>query len=128
MLWYSPLDVALIFFAAYRLAMLLHHDDELGPGQIVYKLKLKLGVKETVHPLGTSQIPQPPGPPLYGLPGTLQEALLCYFCNSPWIALGLALISFFFILIDARIVGQLLLLPFAASGFTILVARYTEKK
>lgn len=123
---FSFVDVVLIFFATYRISVMLYHDDELGPSQIVYRLKLKLGVKETVPPQSTSEHPSAPGPPLYGYPGTLQEAVLCYFCNSPWIGFILAAIVLFIMPLGVPWLYQAILLPFAASGFTVLLARYTE--
>jgi len=107
-------DVVLAFFFVYRLAVMLHHDNELGPKQIIVRLKFKLGVQEAND--GT----------FFGMPGTLPEAVLCYFCNSPWIGLSVALLYLILMIVDTRLLAQLLLLPFAASGFVILVAKYTD--
>jgi hypothetical protein len=110
----SIVDVVIVFFFVYRVAIMLHHDDELGPGQVIARIKFKLGVQEAAD--GT----------FFGMPGSVQDALLCYFCNSPWIGLAVALLYLILMIVDMRLVGQLLLLPFAASGFTIVVARFTE--
>lgn len=124
---FSVVDVALIFFATYRISMMLYHDDELGPSQVLYRLKIKLGVNETPGPPAPKGFSDnPPGPPLYAYPGTFQEMLLCYFCNSPWIAFLLTALVLFIMPLGVPWLYQALLLPFAASGFTILLAKYTE--
>jgi len=107
-------DLLLVFFATYRLSTMFYHDDELGPGQLLYRIKIKLGVLEADD--GT----------LYGMPGTFQDALLCYFCNSPYIGLLTGFVAVVLALVDMRPLAQMILLPFAASGFVLLVAKYTE--
>lgn len=112
---FSLVDLLIIFFAVYRASIMLHHDGELGPNQLLYRLKIKLGVAESSNG------------DLYGMPGTLQEALLCYFCNSPWIGLIVAVTYVLLVLGNLQVVAMLLYLPLAASGFTVLVSRYTER-
>lgn len=115
MLSFSIVSVILVFFATYRLSMMLHHDDELGPSQVLARLKFRLGVMESDD--GS----------FFGHPGSFQEALLCYFCNSPYIGLLLSFVVVVLFVIDMEWLAQLMLFPFAASGFTILLARYTER-
>jgi len=113
---FSIVDLVLIFFATYRLSMMLYHDYELGPRQLIYRIKIKLGVLEADD--GT----------LYGIPGTLQDAMLCYLCNSPYIGLLFGFVAIMLILVGMRPLAQMILIPFAASGFVLLVARFTENR
>jgi len=112
---FEAVDLIIAFFAVYRVSMMLHHDGELGPNQWLYRLKIKLGVEESSNG------------DLFGRPGTLQEALLCYFCNSPWIGLGFAALYAALLLAGQQTLARLLCLPLAASGFTIALGRYTER-
>jgi hypothetical protein len=107
-------DVLIIFLAVYRLSVMLHHDDELGPWQLIYRMKIRLGVEESDY--GN----------LFGRPGTFQEALLCYFCNSPWIGMIIVLLYAILVVAGAHWLARLLFIPFAASGFTVLLAKYTD--
>jgi hypothetical protein len=106
-------DLVLIFFTVYRLSVMFHHDDELGPDQILYRIKIKLGVQESSNG------------DLYGYPGTWQEAILCYYCNSPWIGLASTLVFAALVIVGWHSIARILFIPFAASGFTVLLAKYT---
>lgn len=111
---FNLVDLLIVFFFVYRVSIMLHHDGELGPNQLIYRLKLKLGVQEATNG------------DLYGMPGTAQEALLCYFCNSPWIGLFVAVTYGLLFLVGWEMAARILFLPIAASGFTIALAKYTE--
>ena len=110
----GAVDVAILFLAVYRLSVMLHHDDEHGPREILDRIKFKLGVEESSNGA------------LFGMPGTFAEGLLCYFCNSTWIGLAFIIIYALLAAAGLQALARLLFFPLAASGFTIVVGKYTE--
>lgn len=106
-------DLVIILLSTYRLSVMFTHRWEVGPWFLLQRFRRVAGVKESWDG------------GIYGPEGSFADMLTCYFCNSPWIGLLLALA--YAGMLAAGWPAKLALAPLAASGFTIIVAKYTER-
>lgn len=106
----SPELLIIAALAVYRLTFMLNA--EAGPGDIFGRLRARMGVKfdQYSNPYSDHWIGQ---------------GVLCYYCLSVWIAFGisaLVLAAFAFNRADIAFWG---LLPFALSGISIFLKKWT---
>ncbi len=94
--------------ATYRWTALIHN--EAGPADIFGRLRNRLGVKfdQYSNPYGTNWF---------------AEGILCFYCLSVWIGIGIFLWLMIAALLGFLLLGAILLFPFALSG----VAVYLKK-
>lgn len=95
--------------ATYRLTIMLN--SESGPGDIFGHLRARMGVQYDEHsnPYGTNWI---------------AEGVLCFFCLSVWIALGISALVLVALSIQRDDWVFWLLFPFALSGGAIFLKKY----
>lgn len=110
---FDLVDLIILLLSTYRISVILVHGWEIGPWNILSRFRKLVGVKENMYG------------DVYGEPGSFADMITCYFCNSPWIGLLLALA--YAGMLAAGLPAKLVLAPLAASGFTVIVAKYTEK-
>jgi len=96
-------QLVIVVLANWRIAKMLSDDTELGPGNILLKLRIWLGVEYDEFSMvrGTN---------------ILSEMILCIKCVSVWIGL-FSTIAF---LLNSHLTAALLM-PFALSGLVILI-------
>ena len=93
-------------FATYRLTFML--SEETGPGEVFAKLRDRIGVKYDEHSRR------------YGA-NIFAEAVICFYCLSVWIGLGV-----FLMLLALQLVPlpMIVLLPFTFSGGAIFLKKW----
>src|SRR5688572_7796621 len=94
--------------ATYRLTAMIHN--ESGPADIFGRFRTYAGVEfdKYSNPYGTNWV---------------SEGLLCFYCLSVWIGIGVFLWLVIASLLGFLLIGTMLLFPFAMSG----VAVYLKK-
>lgn len=105
----TPFEIFIIAaLTVYRLTLML--SAEKGPGDVFEKLRYGLGVRYDEHtrPYGK---------------GAIADGILCFFCLSVWIGIGVAVWLALCWRMERMDIGIALLLPFALSG----VAVYLKK-
>jgi hypothetical protein len=100
-------DFIVLALATFRLSVLAANDWEIGPRGLLARLRKRAGVDYS--PTGEA----------FGEPGSFAEGLLCNYCNSLWFG-GINAVVYL-VLLAVGWPAWAFFLPFALSGFTVLV-------
>jgi len=95
--------------ATYRLTLLIHK--ESGPFDILGRFRTWAGVTYDTYSNPVSN-------------GELSAAILCPYCLSVWIGIGVTILLIVAMLLNAETVAIYILLPFALSGLAVFLFRY----
>lgn len=101
--------IVIAIFATYRITLLL--SAEKGPADIFGKIRSRMGVKydQYSNAYGTNW---------------LSEGVLCPYCLSVWVGIGVALFIFAAGYFNIENVVIYILLPFALSGASVFLFKW----
>lgn len=104
-----PEYLLVLALATYRLTLLLNN--EAGPGDIFGKLRTWSGVRydQYSNPYAT---------------GWLSEGILCPYCLSVWVGIGITALFVLGIALNGQTVVFYSMLPFALSGVTVFLKKW----
>jgi len=96
--------------ATYRLTLLIHK--EAGPFDLFGKFRTWAGVTYDQYSNPVSN-------------GELSAAILCPYCLSVWIGIGVTILLIVAMFLNAEMVALYILLPFALSGLASFIFKWT---
>lgn len=99
---------AIAALATYRWTLMV--SSEAGPGHIIERFRVRVGVKfdQYSNPYGTNWI---------------SEGILCPFCLSVWVSFGASALLLITGLLGHVEIGVALLFPWAVSGVTVYLKK-----